>query len=133
MAKQQEKYPFKEIGNKLKAFRGDKKQYEIARALGIAVTTYNRYEKGRTKIPEGLFSLAERIAQDDSMGAGIVKETKSLYAVTQEVEIDGKKHTLKLHAPEGEARKLPPPEMAIQNALNLIEKYVDELRKRMLK
>lgn len=72
-----------------------------------------------------------RVRVDDDKSPGVVRDINGLYVVTQEVEIDGKKHTLKLPSPEGVARKLPP-DMAIQNALKMVEKYVDELRKKEL-
>lgn len=59
------------------------------------------------------------------------------YGVTQEIEIDGKKHRVVVHEPRGQTQKPLPPDMAIQRALKMVEGFVarerelnNEIRKR---
>jgi len=44
-------YPYKEIGRRLKALRGDLSQGEFARGVGVVQQQYGRYEKGRRRPP----------------------------------------------------------------------------------
>ncbi len=51
--------PYADLGEKLKALRGDIPISEFAEKLGIKVRTYYRYEKGERPIKKGLLRLAE--------------------------------------------------------------------------
>lgn len=130
LSNEPQKRPYKGLGNKLGILRGNINKRAFAKELGVAYNTYLRYEKGMRKIPDGLFRLAEILAQQANKKDGTVRESRGLYFSTQELEIDGKKHVFKLHLPDGEPQKLPPPDMAVQNALKMIEGYVKELRER---
>ena len=56
------KYPYKELAKQLRELRGPIIQKIMAKRLGISLQTYNRYEKGRRKVPDGLLKLARIFA-----------------------------------------------------------------------
>jgi len=64
MTSGQKKYPYIDLGNKLKILRDGLNQVTYAKRLGVALRTYHRYEKGERKIPDGLLKLAILLSHD---------------------------------------------------------------------
>jgi len=66
MTNGQKKYPYIDLGNKLKELRGGLNQEDYAKQLGVALRTYHRYEKGERKIPDGLLKLATLLNRNNT-------------------------------------------------------------------
>ena len=79
------KYPYINLGNKLRELRGGLNQESYAKQLGVALRTYHRYEKGERKIPDGLLKLATLLNRNNTK-IGYVSEPKSEYR-SQEQEL----------------------------------------------
>ncbi|MBA7713418.1 hypothetical protein ES703_122421 [subsurface metagenome] len=71
----QKKYPYIDLGNKLRKLRGGLNQEGYATLLGVALRTYHRYEKGERKVPDGLLKLAILLDQNNNK-IGYVAEPK---------------------------------------------------------
>lgn len=59
------KYPYAELGLKLKNYRGSLTKKAYSDLLGVAYRTYIRYEKGERKLPDGLLNLAEMLREKE--------------------------------------------------------------------
>jgi len=78
MTNGQNKYPYIDLGNKLKELRGRLNQESYAKQLGVALRTYHRYEKGERKIPDGLLKLATLLNRNN-IKIGYVSEPSNIY------------------------------------------------------
>ena len=75
---------YAELGKQLKELRADFKQQAFAKEIGVALRTYQRYEKGDRKVPDGLFRLA-KILRHDKLNAITTFHPQHLYAQTVDI------------------------------------------------